>query len=139
MKSLLARAVLILAACFALPAFSQTIPACDQRTTGLWTDIRLTWSPPTQFTNNTAIPAGAALTYRVSRQIGTGTWTIQCQTPLSSATIWNTAAGQYNLRVTATLAGQESGPSAVAGVVLVEPVFAPKPPGSLVIVVPVVP
>jgi hypothetical protein len=123
----------------ACPVHAQVPPTCDQRQSGPWSDIRVTWAPPTQYTNNTAIPAGTALMYRVSRQQGTGAWAVQCQTTEPRATIWNTAAGSYSIRVTAVLNGQESAPSATAAIVLAVPLPVPKAPGSLVIVVPLEP
>lgn len=117
------------------PVAAQTVATCDQRTNGPWTDIRATWAAPTQNTDGSAV--SGAVTYRVSRQIGSGAWAVQCQTTERTATVWNTGAGTYNLRVTATVGGQESAPSGTATVVLVAPVPVPRAPSSLVIVIPV--
>lgn len=90
----------------ALAAFNALTPSCPR------TAACLSWTPPTQYTDNTPIPAGKAITYTVYR--GTTPETIGATpvgtTSATSMIVPNTS-GQtqtYYFAVTATVDGAQS-------------------------------
>ena len=122
------RVLLVLAALVAFPAFAQ--PNCSAVTTtptAARDEARLTWIAPT--TNTDGTPISGPISYRVYRATGAGTFAVQCQTAVVSASLLAQPVGVQNYRVTATVAGIESAPSNVASKTIVAP--TPNPPGNL--------
>lgn len=110
-------------------AFAQ--PTCSIATTtpnAARDEARLSWTAPTQNTDGT--PVGSPITYRVYRSgSATGTFAVQCQTNAVSASLMSQPVGAQFYRVTASVAGVESGPSNVVSKTIVAP--TPNPPGNL--------
>lgn len=85
-------------------------------------DATITCPPPTQFTDGTAIPANAAITYKLYAGALLDTQ------PTCKFVRTALPPGTYSFTVTATVAGVES--SQTAAVQLVVPALKPNPPGT---------
>jgi hypothetical protein len=86
-------------------------------------DVTITCAPPTQFTDNTPIPATAVMTFKLY----SGSTALDTQ-PACKFVRTGLAPNTYNYTATATVAGVESDQSAPAQVVVPAP--KPKPPGT---------
>lgn len=69
------------------------------------TDVCLSWTPPTKFTDGTAIPSGTAITYKVYRDGGSSSIAV---VTASSTRIPNEPRGTHQYVVTATVGAAES-------------------------------
>lgn len=114
------------------PSAYAQLPTCSQRLDGPDTDVRVTWSVVSQYTNGATIPSTALpITYTVYRAAGTsgGTFVAQCETPNVAATVYNPALGTYRFYVTATVNdGLTSAPSNVGTKTAVAAPLVPRAP-----------
>lgn len=113
-------------------ASAQTLPTCAT-TRNNPMDGELTWQRPASFTDGTAIPANAVVTYVAYRAPGAsgGTFTAQCQTTALAATVWNTVYGTHRYHVTAAVDGETSAPSSTVTKTTAAPKRVPRPPAGV--------
>lgn len=89
----------------------------------------LSWTAPTQFTDNTPIPAAATITFKIYERIG-ATDTLRCQTTALTASFASLSVGTHSWVATATV-GLESAKTAPVSKDIVAP--TPGLPGNLTV------
>lgn len=97
------------------------------------TDVQISCKAPTTYTDNTAIPSGTAITYKVYGAKAGATKQLLDTKSSCSFTRTNVDPGTQEYYVTATVAGTESNPSSTASIVVPNP--TPKPPTGITVTI----
>lgn len=92
----------------ALLCYSLALLAYGQQLTCKSSEACLSWTPPTHYTDGTAIPANAAMTYRIYRRTNTIMTALPNTTAGTSIKLINQPRGEQCYAVTAIIGGSES-------------------------------